>query len=123
MKMKIRWILIVALIMLGLVVVGHSFVRARNTRAGPPCRNNLMLVDGGKETWAWTKHIPTGTAATVEDILPYVKGHQMPRCHWGKTNEYVIGRVGEEPRCPVHGGITDYATPPMEKLADWWHGR
>ena len=118
--MKKIVITITAVLLVGVAFVGISFTRARNTRSAPPCRNNLRIVDGAKEFWAYTNQIPAGATVREEDILPYIKGHKMPKCHLAETNDYMIGKTGEEPRCPIHGNITDYKTPFREKTVDWF---
>lgn len=118
--MKKIVIAITVALLVGVAFVGPRFTRARNTRSAPPCRNSLRIIDGAKEFCAYTNQVPAGVTVREEDILPYIKGHKMPKCHLSTTNNYLIGKTGEEPRCPIHGNITSYKTPFREKVADWF---
>jgi hypothetical protein len=98
-------------------------VKARSTRSAHPCLNNLRVIEGAKEFWAYTNHVAELDAnVDVDDILPYIKGHRIGNCNWTETNAYTIGTLGEEPRCPVHGTATEFRKPWDEKIHDWWHG-
>ena len=47
-----------------------------------------------------------------EGCLAYIKGHRMPVCPRG--GEYIVGDVGELPRCSLHQTVTNRYYP------YWW---
>ena len=123
MKMKRKAWIALAVILCAVAVAVPSFVKARSTRSAHPCANNLRIIDGAKEFWAYTNGVTNVSAhINASDILPYIKGHRIPNCNWTGTNAYIIGNLGEEPRCPVHGTITEFKKPWTEKVHDLWHG-
>ncbi len=90
----------------GLLVVGvlvlPPFIRARNTPAENSCVNNLRQLEGAKEQWKFDNHKGTNDVPAWEDLLPYLG--QKPVCPHGGT--YILGRVGEPPRCSFGGPHT-----------------
>ena len=121
MKPKV-WITLAVVLCIVAIAI-PSYVKARSTRSAHPCANNLRIIDGAKEFWAYTNHVTNLEAEVDEaDVLPYIKGHSVRHCNWTGTNAYIIGRLGEEPRCPVHGTITDFRKPWTEKVHELWHG-
>lgn len=93
-----------AAILLAVVAGGFWFYRARNVSAGQPCCNNLRQFEGAKEQWAIDNSATSGTEVAFGDILPYLK--KMPHCN--KNGTYSLGRIGEEPRCSVHGTASHF---------------
>ncbi len=64
-----------------------------------------MNLQEAKEQWALKTHAAPGSSVTVSNILPYLS--VMPACQVvGAT--YIIGKVGEEPRCSVHGTVSNF---------------
>ncbi len=90
----------------GLAVVAGvalpSLLRARHTPAMNACVNNLRQLDGAKDQWRLQNHKTTNDVATWQDLLPYLR--QKPGCPQGGT--YILGRVGEPPRCSLGGTHT-----------------
>ncbi len=87
------------------ILVGAFWVcRARNVSAAQPCCNNLRQFESAKEQWAINNNATSGTHVTSNDIIPYVK--EMPHCN--KNGTYVLGRIGEDPRCSVHGTASHF---------------
>lgn len=87
-----------------LAVTIPNFIRARSTSASNPCVNNLRLIDGAKQQWALENGKTTNDTPTWADIQPYLgRGPQgeIPKCPQGGT--YILGRVGEPPRCSIGG--------------------
>jgi general secretion pathway protein G len=82
-----------------------SFIRARATRATNWCPNNLRMLDGAKQQWALENRRTKGDNVTWDDIKPYIKTPLI--CSRGGT--YILGRVGELPRCSTGG---DHTLPP-----------
>lgn len=79
-----------------------SFIRARTTPAMNGCVNNLRQLDGAKEQWRLENHKTTNDVPSWENLLPYLR--QKPSCPQGGT--YILGRVGEPPRCSFGGTHT-----------------
>jgi hypothetical protein len=121
--MKSRIWIVLAVVLCASAIAVRSFVKARNTRSAHPCLNNLRLIEGAKGYWAYTNHVTKLDAQVdVDDILPYIKGHRIPNCNWTGTNTYIIETLGKQPKCPVHGTITEFRKPWDETIHDWWHG-
>ena len=88
-------ILIVAALTVVVAAFLPAFIRARTTPAMNYCVNNLRQLDGAKQQWALENRRITGDSVTWDDVKPYLK---MPIvCSRGGT--YILGRVGELPRC------------------------
>jgi hypothetical protein len=73
--------------------------------AAQPCVNNLRQLEGAKEEWALENHKDGDTSAVPawQDIQPYLN-HKLT-CPDGGT--YILGRVGELPRCSLAGQRTN----------------
>jgi hypothetical protein len=88
-----------------LVAAGFVFVHHARVKAAQPCWNKLMNIASAKDQWALEKGAKSGAPVTVDDILPYLGS--MPTCHVAGAT-YIIGKIGEEPRCTVHGTVSDF---------------
>ena len=87
-----------------------SVVGSGGVHSGPSpenwCYNNLRWMDGAKDVLAEKGHLTNGTQVTITQILPYMPAHvHEVRC--AKNGRYVIGPIGEEPRCTVHGSQSE----------------
>jgi hypothetical protein len=81
-----------------------NFVRARTVSQDNACINNLRLIQAAKQRWALDKHKQDTDTPTQQDLAPYVgrgPNGQFPACPEGGT--YIIGTVGEKPRCSIPG--------------------
>jgi hypothetical protein len=81
-----------------------NFVRARTTSQHNACINNLRIIDAAKQQWALEYHKKATDIPTAQDITPYMgrgPAGQFPVCPEGGT--YIIGAVGEKPRCSIPG--------------------
>jgi hypothetical protein len=83
----------------------YNLYCSMRTRAEQPCINTLRQIEGAKEQWALEAHALPGAPVTLSNILPYLS--VPPTCHVAAA-PYIIGRVGEEPRCPTHGTASDF---------------
>lgn len=83
-------------------VVLRSLNEARRTPAANACVNNLRQLDGAKESWRLENHKTLNDTPRWEDLLPYLR--KKPVCPQGGT--YILGRVGEPPRCSLGGTHT-----------------
>jgi len=82
------------------------FMRARSARAYY-CVNNLRIIESAKEDWAMEHNKTNGADVTWDDLRDYSLGPGpssgfIPKCPDGGI--YIIGKVGEKPRCSI-GGI------------------
>jgi hypothetical protein len=95
---------LLAFVLALVVVVAPNFIRARSTRATNPCLNNLRRIDAAKQQWALENNKSTDDTPTWDAVLPYIgsgtNSGVMPVCPEGGT--YILGRVGEDPRCTFH---------------------
>lgn len=113
----------VLLVLLAAIILLPSVIKARSTRSSHPCNNNLRMIQGAKEYWAYTNGITEeGTVVTADNILPLMKDHRMPVCNWTRTNSYTIGTLGQEPRCSLHGRLSEFRKPWTERVHDIWKG-
>ena len=95
------------LIMVGIVLAigAYRFYRGAKVKASQPCWGKLANIEAAKQQWAIDTSATSGTPATVEIIVPYLRS--MPTCHVAGAT-FVIGKVGEEPRCTVHGTVSHF---------------
>jgi hypothetical protein len=83
----------------------YRFYHAPRIKASQPCWNTLAQIDSAKQQWALESGATSGAPVTVENILPYLQS--APTCHVAGAT-YIIGKVGEEPRCTFHGTISHF---------------
>jgi hypothetical protein len=83
-----------------------NFVRARTVSQENACINNLRLIDSAKQQWALEHNKKNSDVPTEADIRPYMgrtAEGEMPKCPEGGV--YIIGAVGEKPRCSIPGHV------------------
>jgi hypothetical protein len=81
-----------------------NFVRARTTSQQNACISNLRMIDAAKAQWALENHKQNTDTPTKQDLTPYLglgPSGRFPVCPDGGT--YIIGTVGEKPRCSIPG--------------------
>ena len=83
-------------------VIALVSIRVRTTPAGNYCVANLRQLDGAKQIWALENNRSKGDPVTWEEIKSYVKVPLI--CSRGGS--YILGRVGELPRCSTGGAHT-----------------
>jgi hypothetical protein len=76
-----------------------AFIRARNASASNACVMHLRQIAASKEQWVVESHKTTNDVISWDDIKPYLSHEQLPQCPDGGT--YILGRVGEPPRCSL----------------------
>ena len=81
------------------VIVIPNFIRAQYETATNACINNLRQIESAKEQWKIENAKKDVDVATEADIKPYFMNKNLPKCPAGGT--YIIGRVGEDPRCSI----------------------
>jgi hypothetical protein len=82
----------------------RTFIRARSTSSVNACINNLRQIDGAKQQWALENNQTAQATPSWDAIRPYIgRGleSELPKCPKGGT--YILGRVGEPPRCSIGG--------------------
>ena len=93
-KSKITAVTVLSIILV-VVAILPAFIRATTTPAMNASVNNLRQIDGVKQLWVVENHKTTNDVVVWEDIRPYLKSTLV--CPRGGT--YILGRVGESPRC------------------------
>ena len=87
-----------------IVIVNPFGLLGTHMKAGQPCWNNLMRIEGAKQQWALENKAKAGDLVTLENILPYL-GRTQCNVPNGK---YVVGKMGEDPKCTVHGTMSNF---------------
>ena len=80
-----------------------NFVKARQTAQRNACINNLRLIDGAKQVWATENNKTPADVPSWADIKPYLGRNAGKGLTCPKGGEYIIGAVGEKPRCSIPG--------------------
>jgi prepilin-type N-terminal cleavage/methylation domain-containing protein len=92
-------IMIVAAIIGMLAVIAlPNMIRARATAQRNACINNLRVIEGAKEEWAFEKKMGDGSKAKKTEINGYIKGG-APKCPGGGTYRYRA--VGTDASCTI----------------------
>jgi hypothetical protein len=99
--------IVAVFVVVGILAVGGVYHLYRGTRvkSAQPCWGNLVDIAGAKDQWAMDTGAAFGAPVTAEAILPYLRS--MPTCHVAGAT-YIIGRIGEEPGCTVHGTVSQF---------------
>lgn len=70
-----------------------------------------MLVEGAKVTYAQQTRAPNGARVSPEDLLPFLPGFWTKDMLINGTcldkGTFTLGFIGEEPKCSIHGAITE----------------
>jgi hypothetical protein len=69
------------------------------------CFLNLRQIEGAKEQLARERALTNAAPVTPMDISHFLPEGRQPRCASGGT--YRINPIGTEPRCTLHGTITE----------------
>ena len=105
--MKLTKVILLIAAVFALTAVGYFMHHAWGVRNAQPCWGNLASLAGAKEQWAIENNAALGAPVTSDNILPYVRGSRMPTCNVVNA-KYILGKIGEEPRCTIHGTISHY---------------
>lgn len=99
--------LLAVLVVVGIVIAvgAYNFYRSARVKSAQPCWGKLVNLGAAKDQWALETSATSGTPVTVESIVPYLRS--MPTCHVAGAT-YIIGKIGEEPRCTVHGTVSQF---------------
>jgi hypothetical protein len=104
MKKLIATALIVVLSLLALAAGRLFYLQGRRVRSAQPCWGKLVNIEAAKEQWAIETKATSG-AVTLENIRPYLPA--APTCHVAGA-KYIIGKLGDEPACTVHGTVSHF---------------
>jgi hypothetical protein len=70
------------------------------------CYNNLRSIDAAKQQLAQEDKLTNGATVTAEQISKYIDGgFDSLKC--AEHGRYIIGPIGTEPRCTVHGSMSE----------------
>lgn len=81
------------------------FVTYRASAQAKTCVANLKQLQGAKEQWAMEQRRGSGDPCDLTDIVgtdKYIRNSIT--CPSGGGADYVVGTVGENPRCPTSLG-------------------
>jgi hypothetical protein len=98
---RIFSIIIAIVVAVIFVVCIRNFLIARSETASAPCINYLRQIDAAKNQWMLDKGKTTNDVPKWDDILPYLRKPEIPKCPDGGT--YTIGRIGQPPTCSIGG--------------------
>jgi prepilin-type N-terminal cleavage/methylation domain-containing protein len=82
--------IVVAIIGLLAAIAIPNFVKARNTAQANACINNMKQVAAAIDLFALENNKTDTDPVTANDIKPYIKGNEMPKCPAG-NKDYVLG--------------------------------
>jgi len=94
-------IVVVSIGLLFLAILIPNLLPPRFVTSQNACVNILRQIAGAKWQFA-VEHGATNGTVTKEQLLPYFRNKAWPECPAGGT--YVIGSIGESPKCsfPEH---------------------
>lgn len=100
--MAMKKALVLASVLVAALVAppAYNLYLGARAKAGQPCLNTLRQIEGAKNSWVLEMGASPGANVTLSNILPFLAA--APSCHVAGAS-YIIGKVGEEPRCRVHG--------------------
>ena len=99
--------ILAVLVVVGILAVAgvYHLYRGASIKSAQPCWSKLVKIAGAKDQWAIETRATSGAPVRVENIVPYLSS--MPTCHVAGAT-YIIGKVGEEPRCTTHGTVSHF---------------
>ncbi len=96
--------------LLGLVSLGSLFLFMGGVHSGPNpqawCVINLRNIEGSKQQVVQEVGLTSGAVVSPQQISKFInREFNSLRCAEG--GQYAIGTVGSEPRCSVHGSMSE----------------
>lgn len=101
---QVKTLLAISLIAV-IAAAGAYLYRGARTKSSQPCWNKLVNLAAAKDQWALEHKATSGTPVTLENVLPYLSS--APTCHISGAS-YVIGKIGDAPKCTVHGTVSQF---------------
>jgi len=96
-----------AMVLVGILAAagGYKLYRGMRVSSAQPCFGKLMNIAAAKDQWATDTGATSGSPVAVETIVAYLRS--MPTCPVAGA-PYIVGRVGEEPRCTTHRTVSHF---------------
>jgi hypothetical protein len=90
------------------LVAAGMFISAGQARSAQKvmlvaCMNNQSIIATAIHSAALENNWTEGEPIVIDKVTAFLRDGQLPQCHAG--GQYVIGKVGEWPRCTVHGEL------------------
>ena len=99
-------LIVVSMVVAVLVAAGaYNLYLAMRVKSAQPCLSKLRQIEGAKDQWALETHALPGAPVALSNILPYLSS--APTCNVAGAS-YTMGKVGEEPKCTVHGTASHF---------------
>jgi hypothetical protein len=100
-----------ALAVIGMVFIFICMPNGVHSGPHPPtwCYNNLRKIVGAKEQCALKNGLTNGVTVTSEQISPYIEGG-FGSLECAEHGSYTLDLIGIEPRCSVHGSMSELET-------------
>jgi hypothetical protein len=103
------WIVVCVLgVLLLLASIVPNFISEPVRAPTSACIDNLRLIDGAKQAWAFQTKADSNATPTWENIQPYFgrgANGKIPKCSQG--GQYTIGNLSSTPTCSIIGHTLD----------------
>jgi hypothetical protein len=91
-----------------ILVAAGVFVSAAHARSAQrvmaaSCMNNQSIIASAIHAAALENNWTNGEPIVNGKVTAFLRDGKLPECHRG--GQYVIGKVGEWPRCTLHGEL------------------
>ena len=105
--MMMKRVVIVVLAVVVIAVALSLLIPNRNARvrASQPCWSNLVNLEAAKFALEHEMHAARGSPVAVSNIISVLS--YMPTCNVAGAT-YILGKIGEEPGCTVHGTTSHF---------------
>lgn len=91
-----------------LLVAAGLFISAGQARSAQrvmtvACMNNQSIIASAIHSAMLENNWTNGEPVAIGKVTAFLRDGKLPQCHGG--GQYVIGKVGEWPRCTLHGEL------------------
>ena len=97
----VDWLLLVAVLVLGLAVFIPYTVGDKQDRSILICVKNLRELDTAMRLWQLDNKKDSKSAVTLEEIIPYLKEGEALTCP--SAGEYIVTGLTNPPSCTMPG--------------------
>ena len=95
----------------------HQWHRSSQVAELNACVGNLCLYYAAKEQYALEHGLPNGAEIDPAVLEPGLKKHWADEmCPSAMHNTYALGKIGERPKCSIHGAYLDTHLPDGTRL-------